>query len=228
MEVPFLSDLLRRGRLHSQRSRGEDCLATGFPELDDELHGGWPRAGLGELLCTASGIGELRLLAPALKGLCERENRWIVWVNPPHVPYAPALERLGVDLGKVLLVFPKDHRQALWAFEQALATASCSAALGWLSESRLRFADIRRLQLAARKGGAWAMLFRPASAACHASPAELRIEATSLPSPPASRLKLAIRKRRSGWPVEGIEVELDAPPAPPDRRLWLVPAAESA
>ncbi|MDE0007186.1 MAG: SOS cell division inhibitor SulA, partial [Gammaproteobacteria bacterium] len=180
-------------------------------------------------LCAASGIGELRLLAPALKGLSESENRWIVWINPPHVPYAPALERLGVDLGKVLLVFPKDHREALWAFEQTLATASCCAALGWLSESRLRFADIRRLQLAARKGGAWATLFRPASAAGHASPAELRIEATSLPSPPASRLRLDIRKRRSGWPVEGIEVELDAPLGRREAgRLSLVPVAESA
>ena len=224
MEVRLLSDFLRRGRLRSQRSDGEDCLATGFAALDDELNGGWPRAGLAELLSAASGIGELRLLAPALGRLSESENRWIVWVNPPHVPYAPALERLGIDLGKVLLVFPKDHREAIWAFEQTLATASCSAALGWLSESKLRFADIRRLQLAARKGGAWATLFRPASAADHASPAELRIEATAVPSPLGNRLKLDIRKRRGGWPVGGIEVELDAllPPPPSRKGLSLV------
>ena len=212
MSVRFsLSDLLRSGRLRSQSSRAEnDCLGSGFGELDEELSGGWPRAGLTELLSTASGIGELRLLAPALRKLSESENRWIVWINPPHIPYAPALERLGIDLGKVLLVFPKDHREAIWAFEQTLATASCSAALGWLSESKLRFADIRRLQLAARKGGTWATLFRPASAADHASPASPRIEVTAVPSPLGNRLKLDIRKRPAGWPVGGIEVELDA------------------
>ena len=244
MKVHLLSDLLRRGRLHPRPNGSvgdfavaQSLLPTGFAELDDALHGGWPRAGLSELLCAANGIGELRLLTPALKELCESENRWIVWVNPPHVPYAPALERLGIDLGKVLLVFPKDHREALWAFEQTLATASCSAALGWLSESRLRFADIRRLQLAARKGGASATLFRPASAAHQASPAELRIEARSLPASPAGRLRLDIRKRRGGWPVEGIEVELDAPltSSGPPARGWmrgckpsLVPAVEPA
>lgn len=207
-----LSDLLpgRAGQL-AGAGRG---IATGFPALDDELPaGGWPRAGLTELLCPSHGIGEFRLLAPALGRLCEEENRWIAWINPPHAPYAPALSRLGIDIAKVLLVYPKDHREALWAFEQTLATGACSAALGWLGESKLRFTDIRRLQLAARRGSAWANLFRPVSAAVHASPAELRLEATAACSAPYNRLRLAIRKRRGGWPVDGIEVELGGGPA---------------
>ena len=85
----------------------QDTLDTGYPQLNAKLWGGgWPRAGLMELLCSEVGIGELRLLAPILARLSQEQERWLVWINPPHVPYAPALTHLQVDIGKVLLVHP--------------------------------------------------------------------------------------------------------------------------
>ena len=95
-----------------------------------------------ELLCDVHGIGELRLLASALTRLSRNESRWITWINPPFVPYAPALARVGIDVGKVLLVHPKSHREALWALEQALKTGASSAALAWLDESALKATEI--------------------------------------------------------------------------------------
>ena len=127
------------------------------------------------------------------------EERLIAWVAPPFVPYAPALRTAGIDLDKLLLVHATDHARTLWALEQALKTGVCSAVLGWLSESRLKFAEIRRLQFAARQGGTWSGLFRPAAAAGTASPAELRLRL----SPHREGLRLDIVKRRGGWPLSG-------------------------
>ncbi len=151
-------------------------IASGYATLDQALgDSGWPRGGLVELLADHPGIGELRLLAPALAALSRQEERWLLWINPPHIPYAPALAALGIDVDKVLLVHPRCHEDALWSLEQALKSGTCSAALGWFDERRLTVRDLRRLQLAARQGGTLTTLFRPRSAAGQASMAELRI-----------------------------------------------------
>ena len=83
--------------------RGGECapepaaLATGFAALDAVLPGrGWPGAALTEIAIAREGIGELSLMLPALARLT-RERRDIVWVAPPHLPYAPALVAAGID-----------------------------------------------------------------------------------------------------------------------------------
>ena len=192
-----------------QRASG---IATGFAGLDAALfERGWPRAGLMELLSDAAGLGELRLLTPALVALSATENRWIAWVDPPFVPYAPALEAAGIDLGKLLLIRPEGEREAVWALEQALKTGACSAALGWLPEAGLDFSTLRRLAIAARQGDAWATLFRPAHAVRKASGAELRLRLSPLPSLPRERLHVEIVKRHGGWPLAGVEVGFAEP-----------------
>ncbi|MCZ6889820.1 MAG: translesion DNA synthesis-associated protein ImuA [Gammaproteobacteria bacterium] len=159
-------------------------ISTGYDDLDDVLcDGGWPRDGLTELLCDTHGVGELRLLVPALARLSQDEVRWIAWVNPPFVPYAPALASVGIDVSKVLLIHPKNHTEALWALELALKTGTCSAALAWLNEPELKFKELRRLQLAAKAGGTWANLFRPESAARQPSMAELRLKVLYVEDP---------------------------------------------
>ena len=74
---------------------------TGHAALDAELPGGgWPAAGLTELLLPAPGCGELRLLAPALAGLS------VLWVAPPLLPYAPALAALGLAVHRLTVACP--------------------------------------------------------------------------------------------------------------------------
>ena len=181
-------------------------IGTGFPTLDAALaNRGWPQAGLMELLCDDHGIGELRLLSPALAALSSAGERCVAWINPPHIPYAPALQAAGIDPARMLLIYPKDHREALWALEQTLKTGACGAVLGWPSERRLRFAEIRRLQFAAKQGRTWASLFRPARVAGEASAAELRLRLQPLPD---DRLRVDIVKRRGGWPLSNIELTL--------------------
>jgi cell division inhibitor SulA/protein ImuA len=168
-----------RGREQTGRQAG---LASGYPELDRHLPGGgWPRASLTEILTEHYGIGELRLLMPALARLSTEaspqdfsEPGWIAWVAPPFQPYPPALQQYGIDLSRMLIVRPREDSEVLWSAEQALSSGTCAAVLLW--PSILDDQSSRRLQLAAEKGRSWAIAFRPLAARQQPSAAALRLE----------------------------------------------------
>jgi protein ImuA len=152
---------------------GAPTLPCGFPGLDAELPGGgWPAGALTEILPAHEGIGELRLLGPALAGLSKRGLR-LVWIAPPHLPYAPALAAAEIDIAKLVVVRAASPKETLWATEQALASNACGAVLAWPQGSK--YAELRRLQIAAEGGRAPAFLFRAPEAASESSPALLRI-----------------------------------------------------
>jgi protein ImuA len=149
------------------------AIASGFHTLDAELPGGgWPAGALTEILPAHEGIGELRLLGPALAGLSQRGLR-LVWIAPPHLPYAPALAAAGIDVANLVIVRVASPKEALWATEQALASNACGAVLTWPQGAK--YAELRRLQIAAEGGRAPAFLFRVPEAAGESSPAPLRI-----------------------------------------------------
>ncbi|HKK05419.1 MAG TPA: translesion DNA synthesis-associated protein ImuA [Gammaproteobacteria bacterium] len=181
--------------------RGPAGVPTGSEALDAELPGGgWPRGALTELLLARPGAGELGLLLPALARL-SAEDRWLAWIDPPHLPYAPALASAGIDPARTLLVRPgrtDNSAEMLWAMEQALRAGTCGAVLGWPAAPNHR--ALRRLQLAAEHGAAVGILFRPLSAADQASPAALRLRL----EPAAGGLRLHLLKRRGGWGVRPI------------------------
>jgi cell division inhibitor SulA/protein ImuA len=148
-------------------------VPTGFPALDAEIPGGgWPAAALTEILPQHEGIGELRLLGPALADLSAR-GRWLAWIAPPYLPYAPALQAAGIDLARLLVVKTRSPRETLWAAEQALRSNACGAVLAW--PEKIAWPELRRLQLATEGSRALAFLFRPPRAAGEASPAALRL-----------------------------------------------------
>ena len=189
-----------RGRDQAGQQAG---LASGYAELDRHLPGGgWPRESLTEILTEHYGIGELRLLMPALARLSTEtpsqdftEPGWIAWVAPPFQPYPPALQQCGIDLSRMLIVRPKDATEILWSAEQALSSGTCAAVLLWPS----MFDDqaSRRLQLAAEKGRSWAIAFRPLTARRQPSAAALRLELH--PGDEGSRVH--ILKSRGGRPA---------------------------
>ena len=187
-----------RGRSAAQR----EGLPTGFAALDEYLpDNGWPRTGLIEILVSRFGSGELTLLVPALATLTRAAAaRWCVWVAPPLVPFAPALVSCGVVLDRVAVVGDalrarQDARfrgdPGMWALEQTLGSGACDAVLGWVRQVKPR--DIRRLQLAAERGRALGVLFRPRRAAREASAAVLRLSVEPL----AAGVRLTILKGRS-------------------------------
>jgi cell division inhibitor SulA/protein ImuA len=173
-----LAELLRHPALWRGGDAGApETVPTGFRALDARLPGGgWPLATLIELLVPAAGVGEIRLLLPALKRLAmaeDAEPRWVAWLAPPHLPYAPALADAGLDPARMLVVRPRAGSDRLWAMEQALRSGACAAVLGWTGTAD--GTALRRLKLAAEEGRTPAFLLRPAAHRDDGSPAALRL-----------------------------------------------------
>ncbi len=190
-------------------------IPTGFSALDTLFPGGgWPKGALTEILVPRKGIGALSLVLPTLARL-SREKRWLAWVAPPYLPYAPALASAGIDLSRVLLVHgpgrppgrfpvspaPRVGSDGLWAVEQALRSGTCGAVLAWLETGDMK--TLRRLQLAAEAGCCWGLLFRPEHLYTQASPAALRIKL----EPEPEGLAVHILKRRGGWATGPVHVK---------------------
>lgn len=215
-------DLWRAGQISPTRTRRG--ITTGYVALDEHLPGhGWPADGLMELLLPCAGIGELRLLVPALRTLSNTQNRWLAWINPPFMLYAPALQAAGIESSKILLIHPRSHEDALWALERACKSGSCASVFAWMDEKKLSIKDSRRLQVAAKQGKTLSCLFRPEQACNHSSMAELRL---ALSSPGTDQINIDILKRRGGWPLQNISLMLNkntaSPTAPIQEqlRLW--------
>lgn len=189
----ILQPLIETGRLW--RGQGtvprRDALPTGFDALDRVLPGGgWPRAALSEILFPADGVGELRLLLPALVML-GREGRPIVLVAPPYLSFPAAWIAAGVDL-RWLQIVQAGEADAMWATEQCLRSAACAAVLCWPRQADT--ATLRRLQLAAETGQTTGFMLRPSQAAAQASMAAVRIGIETGPS------RLRVLKCRGGNP----------------------------
>lgn len=164
------------------------CVDTGHPILSNQLPGGgWPTGMLTELLLQQAGIGELRLLRPALAQVAKRR---IVLLQPPHAPQALALAALGLAPSQLVWVRSSRVTDALWAAEQILRSGSCGALLFWATHARGE--SLRRLHLAAQSGDTLLFLMRPLAAAQDASPAPLRLSLR----PAAGGIELGFVKRR--------------------------------
>jgi hypothetical protein len=121
----------------------------------------------------------VQLFLPALvesQRRADGETPWLVWIAPPHEPYAPALAQQGVELARFLVVRPVTAMEALWAAEQTLSSGVCAAVLLWLKGTDDRW--LRRLKLAAEAGGTLGVLFRPERHRFESSPASLRMAMT--------------------------------------------------
>jgi len=193
--------------------RGDDCapepaaLPTGFAALDAVLPGrGWPAAALTEIHVGREGIGELRLMLPALTALA-RERRDIVWIAPPHLPYAPALAAAGLELSRLFIVRCSAPHDALWAYEQALRAPECGAAFAWLATSDERVT--RRLAVAARDGRTFGVLWRRPGHVAVASAAALRLAV----APWQGHLAVRVQKRRGADLAKPLLLDIGMPDA---------------
>jgi hypothetical protein len=188
-ELSPLADILADARVWKLKDASaaptRPVWSTGYSSLDARLPGGgWPTASLIEVLLDDTGLGEVQLFLPALVECQRRAGRgsayprtedapWLVWIAPPHEPYAPALAQQGIELTRLLVVRPASATEALWAAEQALSSGVCAAVLLWLKGTDDRW--LRRLKLAAEAGGALGVLFRPGRHRFESSPASLRL-----------------------------------------------------
>jgi protein ImuA len=164
------------------------CIDTGHPALSAQLPGGgWPTGTLVDLMLQQPGIGELRLLRPALVTAARRR---IVLLQPPHPPQALALAAMGLAPSQLIWIRTTRSSDALWAAEQVLRSGSCGALLLW--QNHARGETLRRLHLAAQSAETLFFMLRPLAAAQDSSPAPLRLALR----PAAGGMNIEFVKRR--------------------------------
>jgi protein ImuA len=177
---------------------------TGYPALSAELPGGgWPLGALVDLLAQQSGVGELRLLQPALSAL---NGRPIAFVQPPHTPDGLGLNYIGVPLQQLMRLQAPKTADALWSAEQILRTGSCGALIFWAQY--VQAASLRRLHLAAQSSETLFFMVRPLATAQDSSPALVRLALR----PSADGLSVEIVKRRGPSRAEPLSIPLQPTP----------------
>ena len=208
-------------------------VPTGFEALDAQLPGGgWPCGVLSELLLAQPGIGEMRLLAPvmarrsAAAQAIAPEGGGVMLFGPPALPCAQALEQLGVEVGRLVVVHGREGARGaavrhllasadlLWALEQALRSGQVGVVLAWLPD-RLAAEALRRLQLAAQAHEGPAFLLRGIGERCKPSPAPLRLALH--PGHGPDELSVQVLKRRG--PAGGGPLRLALQPVLPAAAL---------
>lgn len=156
----------------SHRSVLQPTLSTGHAALDQVLQNeGWPKHSLIEV-CQDRCHLEWQLLGPVLRG---EGAQYIVLVNPPARPFAPALRQLGVDLDRLVVVEAPEKSDFLRSFIELSRASAVSLVVGWQPKQNLSYTELRKFQLACIDGSGMYCLFRPAAVLDQSSPASLRV-----------------------------------------------------
>ena len=190
---------LWRGFKRSQYSSLKvQSICTGYKQINEQLHSeGWPLSSSHEFGITQSGIGELRLLLPALKKLqTYSQQKEIIFISPPYTLFAPALEQYDIDIDCVTVINVQDLNERLWATEQSLLADCCAAVVSWYDRFKISHHELRRLQLATEASCSWNVLFRDSKRLEEASAAGLR---AYLSSTSYCKLQVDIIKQPNGW-----------------------------
>lgn len=142
--------------------------ATARPRTGEPL----PLGTLTEVFCQRGGLGQLRLLVPALAQLSHQHHKWITFIAPPCLPNAGALARAGVDTTKIQVVHTRSVTDYWATLEEVLSGGHSSAVLAWPPSGE--FDDEKRGQLkrAASRGETVAFMFRQLGVARQESTAE--------------------------------------------------------
>ena len=181
------------------------CIDTGHEALSMQLSGGgWPTGSMTDLLVQQPGIGELRLLAPALATVAKRQ---IIFLQPPHAPQVLALAGMRIPPESALWLRGDRTADVLWAAEQVLRSGSCGALLLW--QHQVRAENLRRLTLAAQAGETLFFMMRPLAAAQDPSPAPLRLALR----PRAGGIEIDFVKRRGPLRDEPLFLPMPIVPA---------------
>lgn len=205
----LIDTLAEQGRIWTARHWQETVIPatpSGYPELDAELPGGgWPLGALTEILYPVTGVGELRLILPALASLSQQDDRWQLWLNPPLPPCAPSLQHWGFNIQRLLLAQAPTPADLCHSLEKSLQSGGCQGAVVWLKS--LDKALMRRIQLAAESAQVPVFMLRPEGFRKQPSIAALRLHWQA-------NQQLDILKRKAGWPIQGLTLTLPRHKAP--------------
>ena len=196
-----------RGLEGMRPTAARDVVSCGCLALDRLLPGrGVRRGSLAEWLLAAPGGGAATLALTCARHAC-RDGGELVVLDRQRQVYPPALAAWGVDLARVILVYPRDHQEEIWAWEQALRCPGVAAVWGWVEQ--LDDHAFRRWQLAAEGSGGLGLLIRPASAARQPSWADVRWWVEPRAAPAGRRVHVALQRCRGGAAGGSVDVEWD-------------------
>lgn len=174
------------------------CRPSGHTVLDEKLDGGWPESGVVELQLPCFGIGELRLILPAVVTAL-KDSELTVFAAPPGELNPIALCQAGLDLEKVIIL-DASVSSSLWCVEQALKSGCCRSAVLW--GEALSVTQARRLQLAATENDCLLFMITHQKSV-QGLPVSCRLSAI----PDEEGLNVTVIKRR-GLPVQPFHVPL--------------------
>ncbi|WBA14448.1 translesion DNA synthesis-associated protein ImuA [Salinivibrio proteolyticus] len=166
-----------------------DKKATGYSAFDQRL-GGLPSPGVTDII-SDYGVGELRLVLPALY---HASGQQVAWIRPPVGLNAAMLHQQGYLTDNTLLVSPKSDQDALWAAEQAARSGACQAVVLW--PSSLTVGQVKRLKLAAEHGQCAVVLLRRQQTHSLTLPVDLSVAL----APSACGVTVTVRYCRGQWP----------------------------
>jgi len=148
------------GKIHrlgeKQWEEGARNFSLGLEAIDELLPRGFERGAIHELLMAPeSGLPRFMglLLAKAAMG-----DRAVVWCDPEHEVYPPAIAAAGLPLDKLYLLYPQNVIDEHWAVAECLRCKGVGATIA--TPQRLSHVQARRLQLAAEAGGGVGILLR--------------------------------------------------------------------
>jgi hypothetical protein len=170
-QLRLLRDLHLR-QLHDAPRR--KVFTTGLAAIDGLLPdpGGFARGAVHEVLADPAAEGLPRFFALLLARAAARamEGGYVAWCDARGDLYPPAVAAAGLSLDRLLIVRPQTAADEVWAAAECMGCRGVAATVA--APPRLSRVEVRRLQLAAERGGGAGILLRragPASAAHYAA-----------------------------------------------------------
>ncbi len=181
---------------------------TGIAALDGLLpQGGFRDGTLIEWLADSAACG-VDLLALVSARALLRDGRALVVLDRERTFYPPAAAAWGLALAQTIVVRPANPAEELWALEQCLQSAGVGVSLCRLERATSRV--LRRLQLAAEKGGGLGFLLRPLSVLGQAVWSDVRLAVAAVESSSSNRrCRVELVRCRRGGGEKSVILELD-------------------
>lgn len=189
------------------RAKDEEIISSGCDALDRLLPlGGFERGSLVEWLSSGPGSGAATLALLNARQTC-RDGGVLVVPDRDRQVYPPAIAAWGLDLAKVIFIYPKNKRDQFWAWDQALRCPGVAAVWGWVDQIDPR--QFRRLQLSAETSGSIGLLLRPIEMRSQPTWADVRLLVEPLPSKRHRRMQVKLLRSRGRADGDCVQLELD-------------------
>lgn len=200
-------------RAHIRRLEGGNgsvggAIPLGVAAIDEALpDGGLPGGCVHELTGGDAGTATA-FAAAALSRVATATAKPALWIVRGRDLYAPGLAFYGLTPDRLIAARVRNHKDLLWAMEEALRCRGVSAVLGEAREIDLTAS--RRLQLAAETGGTVGILLLGEPQRMAAASSVTRWRVSSLPGVlrpgepgvPAERWRVELLRCRGGRPGE--------------------------